>query len=456
MGNVTPCRIDCESWEDLTKHKSDLMAPFLSGEMKGKPEHIVCEFCGAEFNTFGGRKGHRETKHKAYHDVVCPGCSLIFDRAFHMIAHLEDGGCTEISRSDFEFSIQKKHINAEFQDSSDFLISDLDRLGRSSTTQSTASTIAYTSKASDATRSLAESVTSQRNPAASTASDNMSTAAHNSDSDEDEDGVALEDDSDGESDATLEVPQTRQHLETWPRLPGLPSARATESISSSFAKVSMAATSNSSVSELKLDSDRDSRKAQVVRSSAAGTEQIDAWRHEVGSKSLTRHPEETMAVVKRAPMEVVQVQKSFNLDLCNFKSTEYDPERFFDRTIDKYICPFQSCMGNDFVDAMEFNKHFQRSHTRERFPCPACGKVFYKPSAFVQHLEVGNKCRLSEAKQLQKVVDDYTGGFLGAKSIDQSLIYRAKAGATMEGVVKMQFTSDQPYASTNSTKAIRW
>lgn len=59
------CDVDCEDWDDLTRHKVVLMEPWLGGRPKDKtrddcPEHIVCEFCGEDFKSFGGRKKHRE------------------------------------------------------------------------------------------------------------------------------------------------------------------------------------------------------------------------------------------------------------------------------------------------------------------------------------------------------------------------------------------------------------
>ena len=58
------CDVDCGDWTDLTQHKVDAMAPWLEGRMKDHPEispkHIVCEFCGEDFKSFGGRKKHRE------------------------------------------------------------------------------------------------------------------------------------------------------------------------------------------------------------------------------------------------------------------------------------------------------------------------------------------------------------------------------------------------------------
>ena len=58
------CNTDCKDWNDLTHHKVIAMLPWLEGRMRHNPDecprHIVCEFCGMDFKSFGGRKKHRE------------------------------------------------------------------------------------------------------------------------------------------------------------------------------------------------------------------------------------------------------------------------------------------------------------------------------------------------------------------------------------------------------------
>ena len=62
------CDYDAEDWEDLLRHKTDEMVPYLYGtkeldrEAKKRGEkimHIVCEFCGEDFMTWSGREKHR-------------------------------------------------------------------------------------------------------------------------------------------------------------------------------------------------------------------------------------------------------------------------------------------------------------------------------------------------------------------------------------------------------------
>lgn len=57
------CDYDAEDWDDLLAHKVDSMAPYVVGDRRydkvKEPRHIVCEFCGEDFKSFGGRDLHR-------------------------------------------------------------------------------------------------------------------------------------------------------------------------------------------------------------------------------------------------------------------------------------------------------------------------------------------------------------------------------------------------------------
>ena len=53
-----------QTWDALVEHKVDAMAPWVECRRdqrpEGSPEHIVCEFCGEDFKSLGGRLRHRE------------------------------------------------------------------------------------------------------------------------------------------------------------------------------------------------------------------------------------------------------------------------------------------------------------------------------------------------------------------------------------------------------------
>ena len=78
------CDVDCVDHDDLIQviepprnitipasvkltvqqHMVTAMSPWVDGPMRGNrevlPKHIVCEFCGQEYKSFGGRRIHRE------------------------------------------------------------------------------------------------------------------------------------------------------------------------------------------------------------------------------------------------------------------------------------------------------------------------------------------------------------------------------------------------------------
>ena len=57
------CDFDGVNWEDSLAHKVEDMVPWLVGQLKDvtpkKFRHIVCEFCGQDFKSLGGRKIHK-------------------------------------------------------------------------------------------------------------------------------------------------------------------------------------------------------------------------------------------------------------------------------------------------------------------------------------------------------------------------------------------------------------
>ncbi|KAK4960754.1 hypothetical protein LTR28_004959 [Elasticomyces elasticus] len=124
------CDYDAVDWDDLLQHKVTMMEPFLRKENQGcksKPPHIVCEFCGVDFKSVGGREMHRRQAHQKEQQIVCPGCESIFTRASGLITHLERGSCTKISRREFESERQHKHILSQIMKAPDVFSSNLNR-----------------------------------------------------------------------------------------------------------------------------------------------------------------------------------------------------------------------------------------------------------------------------------------------------------------------------------------
>lgn len=67
------CDKDFDNYDDSQHHKVASMADVLTGERKDekkkKFKHIVCEFCGEEFKSLGGRKLHQQQVSLSCDDV---------------------------------------------------------------------------------------------------------------------------------------------------------------------------------------------------------------------------------------------------------------------------------------------------------------------------------------------------------------------------------------------------
>ncbi|KAG9823780.1 hypothetical protein KCU77_g15524, partial [Aureobasidium melanogenum] len=106
------CDFHGKTWEELLAHKVETMLPWIVGERRfEKPKklnHIVCEFCGVDFDSLSGREIHRKKMHQADQHIVCKGylivrdekgndhregCGSIFGRASQLISHIEGGFC---------------------------------------------------------------------------------------------------------------------------------------------------------------------------------------------------------------------------------------------------------------------------------------------------------------------------------------------------------------------------
>lgn len=58
------CDFHGKTWEELLAHKVETMLPWIVGERRfenpKKLNHIVCEFCGVDFDSLSGREIHRK------------------------------------------------------------------------------------------------------------------------------------------------------------------------------------------------------------------------------------------------------------------------------------------------------------------------------------------------------------------------------------------------------------
>ncbi|KAH8696722.1 hypothetical protein BGW36DRAFT_297888, partial [Talaromyces proteolyticus] len=77
------CDIDFANFEAFLKHKIE------------SDEHIVCPFCGVQFESHDGRDAHIRRAHPIDHQIQCPwkNCDRIFKTANTYINHIEKDQC---------------------------------------------------------------------------------------------------------------------------------------------------------------------------------------------------------------------------------------------------------------------------------------------------------------------------------------------------------------------------
>lgn len=327
-----------------------------------------------------------------------------------MVAHLEQGDCSVISAFDFRGHIQQKYINRE-------MAKDLGGFSNNM----------------------------QRNHALTPQTD---TPGLIMDDDEDDDGGAklldLHDSAQKSDHAPLQanvgpvdvegkvpsMPLTRKNLESWPRLPGPGPAHLAKSM-----KALSIDTSGQSVGGAQLTP---SSQTDTESSSPGGGVKIytesypplaspslpeptttsdtnvavaakSAWTTGKTSKALfgdaapTPSDARTLAIMEEHALEASKRNNLFHARFWDSTSDEYDPQRFFDTLVGKYVCPFPSCGGEPLDTPQDIEMHFACAHTKTQFQCPLCLKVFGKASSLIAHAESNGNCKIQQIDTFRTV-----------------------------------------------------
>ncbi|KKY27809.1 putative c2h2 finger domain [Diplodia seriata] len=94
---------------------------------------------------------------------------------------------------------------------------------------------------------------------------------------------------------------------------------------------------------------------------------------------------------------------------------DYNPERFFNPVIEMYSCPFPQCDDN-FTEPYMLEFHINTEHGISQQRCPQCLKLFKSTTALVAHCEAPtSECGISRSDRFGQAIDQFSGGFLGAK-----------------------------------------
>lgn len=282
----------------------------------------------------------------------------------------------------------------------------------------------------------------------------------------------------------LRTPDTRAHMETWPRLPG----QMESDIHDSMRKMSISsATPSEQISEVSASdyassitsrrggnkvftespfspkspmpstsfAEEDDDAASVVTVTSGG--QKSAWSKGNSSKILFRDAEPTpvpgdyAAYLQRMQAEDDK-NNGRNMFYSHFwdpSSEEYDIEIFYNSMIGKYTCPWPDC-GVAYEESHDLQGHFREAHLKRNFVCPLCLKRFKQAHALISHAESAG-CRVKETSMFDKLLDEVSGGFLTAEQLKQPKVYKtlatAKSGKdkVADGVMATKFEAKMPH-----------
>ncbi|KAI7160201.1 hypothetical protein KC352_g26994, partial [Hortaea werneckii] len=427
------------------KHKVSMMAEFWADKDRkpgDSPAHITCEFCGMDFKSFGGRKKHREQFHPADQSIYCPGkddgCHLLFTRAAHMIAHLEEGECAVIGAYEFRASIVHKHIIKQIMENPEEFAHNL-----------------QANKAfADRRRGLGVIVDS--------------TESHKQG--ERKNGNILDEESEEQISGYKPLqpetelmqapsPSSRAKQETWPRLPRSALSQMNDSMKSmsigSQAASSSGVETCTSFASPTSSATVDGREVKETKANPKGT--LAAWSTGKTSQALFKDAKPTLPsreLAKKHEEELASPQN--NLMYSHFydpESPEYDPDFFLSPYTERYECPFPGCGfegGSSFDTPSELQDHLSWAHLRTNFSCTTCFKRFVSATALVAHIESTQRCRVKDSSNYHVLLDSISGGFLEATKVRQPSIINPERSVIRagqqpaNGVMTMKYSSKMP------------
>ncbi|KAK4553939.1 hypothetical protein LTR86_009115 [Recurvomyces mirabilis] len=446
------CDIDFVDFEAFTQHKVSMMDAFQRNKYREKderPVHITCEFCGEDFESFGGRRLHRQQMHPADQDIKCPGCCALFTKAGNMVAHLEGGDCPEITAFEFRGQVLQKHVRKELMKNINTVNERL-----AATEKSIAPLDEFPYEATD--------------------------YAESADADDEEGGIGLLEQKHTEQKDLIEplkpdidlidtkrtASETRQAVESWPRLPGL---HGLPKMTASMASMSVAASDvgpgtsfggrrsghkprpiQYTESYPSMDSPSGgvlvSGDSSVASPSTTNTDRQVAWTTGNTSKALFKPSQlrpaskQDQQVLTKKPAEgsAVQLSESKSIMKTRFYDTyspDYNPDLFLNPLTEKYICLFPQCEDGEgeFDTLSDLQGHIEFAHLRLLFVCPTCLKRFQSATAMVSHMETTIRCRVKEHDKFMHILDDITGGFLEAKQVKVPFVVQQSGALVRHG-----------------------
>ncbi|KAL1297702.1 hypothetical protein AAFC00_006250 [Neodothiora populina] len=416
------CRMDCIDWEDSLNHKVhemlislELRRDYKDPQNKRVFKHIVCEFCGLDFKSLGGRDLHKKREHQADQQIECQGsgpawddglkkmtfqrCKGNFARASQYIHHIEGGYCKFLKHSQIETERQQKHIVKE-------ILKDPER--------------------------FAANLQGHKTLAGESRRQGLLYQSSNLDDDEDSEpgggGVLLIDTDDTISQTGIRC--LEPEMDT-----------AEIDMVNSMEKLS----TNSPSGPSPVTTDKNLVRGGVwAASNTTSTLFPDAK----PNTSVERDWQAIQASRDRTRIE----DDNSNLMYSRFwdpSHHDYKTDLFRTGTLGQYECPFPDCIA-EFLIASDMTSHLRTFHLQVAKRCTACSRSFKSLTGLLQHFESsasGRRCRIANSDMYEKVLHEATGGFLSVTKLASEAICgsgKDDGKASTAGVRDHEYKSQLP------------
>ncbi|KAG9690525.1 hypothetical protein KCU95_g6556, partial [Aureobasidium melanogenum] len=428
------CDFHGKTWDELLAHKVETMLPWIVGERRfeksKKLNHIVCEFCGVDFESLSGREIHRKKMHQADQHIVCKGhlivrdekgndhregCGSIFGRASQLISHIEGGFCAYFRPLALRQEREHKRMIK-------LILDDPESFKRNMRGLPHTPGQPLPREFDDMSGGVSVELLSQSDRSQFSGQPPLSPQlSSNGSQSEDEWPQTL----------NTDVSQLSNSLESI-------------SISSTNSHSSFVSAESISEDTISVCSSAAFTDTGDVDSTAPATP-VQPWSiPNVPQKLFGRYKAKAIAnwdAINASHQRNKEEDDRNNIFISHFwdpSHSDFQPDYFYcpDITNDNapnYQCPFDSCKRR-FDNPQEVGNHMRESHAAQRNLCPVCLKDFPKLSPLVAHFEAsssGAKCDVARREGYSDILEEMTGGLIKAyKTLDEPISgYKLEPGS---------------------------
>ncbi|KAJ9665292.1 hypothetical protein H2201_004584 [Coniosporium apollinis] len=450
------CDETFKDWNDFVAHKASPACPLIS-----------CKFCGVDFKTTSGRDRHLRSDHPVDQNLHCVGCGDHFTRAAALIDHLERGRCKYVKKEQFAAHIQHKTIINKLLEAPELMSPFTERNDLPADTDTTGGVKLGPTLLDDeaAIPSSHSPLTPARGPNAGRGPrlGERWPALGSSTKSEAEDasvsslgsklgGISVTGRNETDiRDSILEdtAADYRRSMRPAPK----PAPKAKPAAPASAASPVPTGTAYSETWRNRAESATTTatsgtatpvyggkNAAATLFPDGAPTPTTGAATPVWGGKNAasTLFPDALPTPITPEWQDAFdaqaaeQSQNIFRIRFWDPTHKDYNPERFYNRVIEQYCCPFPHCDARADVP-LSLESHIKTFHRPSQLRCPSCLKLFKSITALVSHCEAANsRCSIQRSERFGQAIDEFSGGFLGVREAEREDISEEVDGYVVE------------------------